>query len=235
MILDIVSLVIILIFIVAGIKNGAAKVISGFAAAIASFVVSIFGAHFLSMLVYNLFFKQTIISNINSIISNPKLVTAAEKADAFLSSVPGMFNNAFDYFDTTEANLVNWFQSSSVDKIENLIKAPITGIVSVITFILIFALVFFLLKKLFGLLAKVFRLPVIRVVDSLFGFFLGALEGILAVYFIVLIFRLLIPLTGNRLFLFNEEYVSCSYFFSRLYSGGLTSFLQSFLFGLDNI
>lgn len=235
MILDIVSLILIIIFIIIGIKKGAAKVISGFAAAIASFVISIFGAHFLSTLVYNLFFKQTIISNINSIINNPKLSSSTDKADAFLNSFPAMFNNIFDYFDTKEENLANWFKMSSVDKIENLIKAPITGIISIIFFILIFIIMFFLLNKLFGLLAKVFRLPVIRVVDSLFGFFLGALEGILAVYFIVLIFRLLIPLTGNEVFLFNEEYVYSSYFFSRLYSGGLTSFLQSFLFSLDNI
>ena len=112
---------------------------------------------------------------------------------------------------------------------------PVVGVISIIFFVILFLILLFLLRKVFGGIARIFRLPIIRIVDSLAGFVLGLLEGLLCVYILAFAFKLIIPLTGGELFILNEAYVSESLFFSLFYFGDLITIIQSFIYSFSNI
>lgn len=235
MILDIISLIIVLIFTVIGVKTGSAKAICRLLSVVCSFLLAVFLSHFLAELVYNAFIKQTIIENISKVINDSALTTASEKASQFFASFPTVFSNSLSYFGVTEAKVSSMFDTSAVSSIESVIMTPVVGLISIILFVILFVILLFVLKKVFGGISKIFRLPLIRVVDSVFGFVLGLVEGIFVVYLLALATKLIIPLTGGDLYILNEAYVADSMLFSLLYFGDLSTLVQSFIFSFSNI
>lgn len=235
MILDIISLIVILLFIIIGIKTGAAKAVCRLLSAVSAFLFAVFISHFLAELVYNAFIKQTIISNVNTIVNDSAMATAAEKAVGFLASLPMFLTNTLTYFGVNEAKVTELFGSSAVSAVEEVIMTPVVGLISIIFFVILFIVLLFLFKKVFDCIAKLFRLPLIRVVDSLLGGALGLFEGLIAVYIWAFVFKLIIPLTGGDLFVFNEAYVSESMFFSLFYFGDFNTIIQSFIYSFSNI
>lgn len=235
MILDILSLIIILVFAIIGIKTGAAKVICRLLSVVIAFLAAVFLSHFLAELVYNTFIRQTIIDNISKVVNDSALSTAADKAAGLLGGLPMVLSNSLAYFGVTEVKLSSMFDTSAVESIEGVIMTPVVGVISIVFFVILFILLLFLLKKVMGGISKIFRLPLIRVVDSAFGFVLGLFEGLLVVYILAFLLKLVIPLTGGDLFILNEVYVADSIFFSLLYFGGLTSVVQSFIYSFSNI
>lgn len=235
MIFDIISLIIIVVFAIIGAKTGAAKVIFRLLSFVCSLLLAVFLSHFLAELVYNAFIKQTITDNISKVINDTALATTADKAAELFSIFPAFFANSLSYFGVTEASVASMFDSSAVSGIEGVIMTPVVGVISIVFFVILFILLLFLLKKVFGGISKIFRLPIIRVVDSAIGFVLGIIEGALAVYLLALMIKLIIPLTGGDLFFINEAYVSKSFFFSLFYFGGLNSLVQSFIYSFSNI
>lgn len=235
MIYDIISLIIIIVFVIIGVKSGAAKAICRLLSLISSFLLAVFLSHFLAELVYNAFIKQTIIDNISTVINDSALSTAAEKAQGIIDSLPLVLSNSLSYFGVSSVNLTTMMTSSQVNSIESVIMTPVVGVISIIFFIILFVLLLFVLKKVFRGISKLFRLPLIRVIDSAFGFLLGIIEGVLAVSILAFALKLIIPLTGGNLFILNEATVADSMFFSLLYFGGLSSLVQGFIFSFSNI
>jgi len=235
MILDIISLIIIVVFAIIGVKTGAAKVVFRLLSVVCAFLLSVFLSHFLAELVYNVFIKQTITENISKVVNDSTLNTTAEKATQLLSSFPLVLTNTLAYFGVTEDSVSKMFDTSAVSGIENVVMTPVVGVVSIIFFVILFILLLFVLKKVFGGISRIFRLPLVRVVDSAFGFVLGLLEGVFAVYIFAFILKLVIPLTGGELFVFNESYVADSLFFSLFYFGGLNTLVQGFIYSFNNI
>lgn len=235
MIYDIVSLIIIIVFVIIGVKSGAAKAICRLLSLVFSFILAVFLSHFLAELVYNTFIKQTIIDNISSVVNDSALSTAAEKAQGIMDSLPLVLSNSLSYFGVSSASLTSMLTSSQVNSIESVIMTPIVGVISIVFFIILFVLLLFVLKRVFRGISKIFRLPLIRVIDSAFGFVLGILEGVLAVSVLAFALKLVIPLTGGDLFILNEAAVADSMFFSLLYFGGLSSLVQGFIFSFSNI
>ncbi len=230
MILDILCLIIIIVFAIIGIKTGAAKVIFRLLSVVCAFVFALFLSHFLAELVYNVFIKQTIIDNVSKVISDTALSTASEKAAELLNSLPALLSNSLDYFGVTESKITDMFSTSAVTGIEGAIMTPVVGVISIVFFIILFLLLLFVFKKLFGGISKIFRLPFIRVIDSVIGFALGILEGILIICILAFALKLIIPLTGGSIYIINEAYIRESYIFSLFYFGGFNSLVQSFIY-----
>lgn len=235
MIFDILTLIIIVVFAIVGFKTGAAKVIARLLALVCAFVLSLFLSHFLAELVYNTFIRQAVMDNITKVINDSALASASDKATALLEGLPELLSNSLVYFGIDNARIASLFDVKAAEKIQSLIMTPVVGVISIILFIILFIILLFLLKKVFSFVAKVFRLPVIRVIDSAVGLVFGLLEGGFAVYILAFLLRLAIPLTGGELYILNEAYVSSSYVFSMFYFGTLNSFVQSFIYSLGNI
>ncbi len=152
-----------------------------------------------------------------------------------MASLPAVLTNSLAYFGVNEAKVSELFSTSATLAIEEVIMTPVVGVISIVFFVILFIVLLFVLKKFFGGISKLFRLPLIRVVDSIAGFVLGILEGLLVVYILAFALKLIIPLTGGDLFILNEAYVSESLFFSLFYFGGLNTLIQSFIYSFGNI
>lgn len=232
MFFDILSLIIIVIFAIIGVKNGAAKVVCRILSVAAAFVLAVFLSHFLAELVYNTFIKQTITESINSAVINSYSGSAAEKAVELLSNLPVLLSNVLAYFGVSEASVAAMLSSSASNALEAAVMTPVVGIISVIFFIILFIAFRFLLNKVFSAVAKVFRLPVIRVLDSFLGVVFGVVEGFLLLWVFALVLRLVIPLTNGSFFVFSESYLADSVFFSLLYFGDISELVQGFIYKL---
>lgn len=235
MILDIFCLIIVVVFAIIGIKTGAAKVVFRLLSVVCAFVLSLFLSHFLAELVYNVFIKQTITDIISKVVNDTALGTAQQKASELLGSLPALLANSLEYFGISEAKVTDMFNTSAVSGIEGAIMTPIVGVISIIFFVVLFLLSLFVFKKIFGGVSKIFRLPFIRVVDSLLGLVLGVLEGIMTICLFAFVLKLVIPLTGSNVYVINEAYISESFVFSLFYFGGINSFVQSFIYSFSNI
>lgn len=233
MIYDIISLIIIVVFAIIGAKTGAAKVFFRILSYVAAFMVSVFLSHFLAELVYNTFIRQTITDNIADVVNNSSLATASEKASEFLAALPSFFSNSISYFGVSDDSLSAMFTDSAVSGIESVVMTPVVGVISLILFVILFVVLLFLFKRLFGGIAKIFRLPLINIADTIVGLVLGVLEGILAVYLLALLIKLVIPLTGGDVLILNETYVADSQFFSLFYFGELSSLVQGFIYSIS--
>lgn len=239
MIFDIASLIVIVAFVIVGIKTGAAKILIRLISYVLSAVLSGIIAHFLADFIYNTFIKSYVISNIESALADTGINTVAEKTANIMSSIPFVFSNVLGYFGFADSNVENVLkagESSAAESIaqslEQIIMPAFVGVISVLLAILLFGILFFIIKKLLRVVEKFFRLPIIKIVDSFAGALLGCAEGMMILYFAVLIIKLLIPLSGGSWPVVNEEYIRESLFFSYLYFGNLTTFVQNLVFAI---
>ncbi|MBE6794913.1 MAG: hypothetical protein E7532_08280 [Ruminococcaceae bacterium] len=235
MLYDILFLIIAVLFTIIGAKCGFSRFLSRLISVIAAFFISLIVAHLLAELIYSAFIRGSIISNINSASQSLGVSSALDSAGKLLSAFPEFLANTFAYFGIDQTSLAALFTDSALESIEQLLKTPIVGLITIILFILLFGLILFLCSKLFGALFKVLKLPVIRIFDTLAGGACGLLEGLLIVYIITLTLKLIIPLSDGQWMFINESYIAESLVFSKLYFGGITNFLQSTIFSFNAI
>lgn len=230
MFFDIFSLIILIIFAIIGVKTGAAKAVCRLLSFLCALGLAVVASHFLAELVYSTFLRQTILDNIKSAVNSTSLSSASEKAAQLLMGFPTFVSNALAYFGVNDTGLTSVIESHSVAGAESMLKTPVVGVISLVFFIILFVLLLFFLKKLFGGIAKLFRLPVIRVLDSTLGLVLGLAEGVLTIFVFALALKLLIPLTDGSCFVFNEAYIAQSWVFSLIYFGDFSLLVQGFIF-----
>lgn len=232
---DIIFLIIIVIFAIIGFTCGFSKILRRVFSVVCAFFLTLFAAHYLAELIYNVFMRSAVISNINSAVHQSGLDNALDKAGQLLSSFPAFLTNVFEYFEITQSSLASLINDSATESIESLFMTPIVGLMSVLIFILLFGFIFFLCSKLFKAVFKLFRLPVIRILDSVAGLLFGIIEGLIVVYIFTLLLRIIIPLTDGEWLFINESYIKESFVFSKLYFGGIINFFQSTVFRFNAI
>ncbi len=232
MLFDIISLIIIVISLIIGFKTGAAKVIGRLFSLVISFLCAVFLSHILASFIYTTFIQAAVINNITEIANNSALATASQKANELLSDFPIIFANIMSYFNVTESSVTDLYNSSAMNTIENAVMTPVVAVISLILFLILFGLILFLVRKLINLIVKLFRLPVIRVLDSAVGLFIGLMEGLILIYILAIAVSIAIPFTGGNLYFLNEGYINSSYVFSLIYNGEIVNSLQNFIFSI---
>lgn len=242
MIYDLILLIILIVFVVAGIRRGAAKTLLSLVALVASAVLSVALSRFLSQLIFDLFIRGALEDSINSVLANAVVGDVAQTAADIISALPAFILSAMTYFGMPEASFESFCAQSIAEKgeaastaITDAVMPTVTGAISAVVGIILFIVLTVVLSKVAGIIAKVFRLPVIRIADSLLGGVLGLAEGVLTVFVAVVLLKMFIPLfSGNWTFL-SAEYIESSYVFSAFYSGKLTDWIQQFTYNADKI
>ena len=232
MLFDIISLIIIIVFLIIGYKVGAAKVIGRFAALVFAFISAVCLSRLLANFIYYAFIHKAVLNNITSIANDSGLATAAQKTNELLSSSPAFFANILSYFNINDASFSALFNESAISSIENAFMVPVVAIISLILFIILFGVILFLSRKLVKILVKLFRLPLIKVFDSAIGLIFGLIEGILIIYILAITVSIIIPFTNGNVYILNEEYINKSLVFTFIYSGNIVSFLQNLFFSI---
>lgn len=233
MVLDIIIVAFFLIFVIIGIKSGAAKTLLKLVGTLlAVFLASSFGS-VIAKWIYEGFFQKGIINSINTAIEQSGTGDALQSV---ANSLPDLVYNALSLLGISKESLIsqtenaaNASQATISQTFEGIISPVLTSIISFFVIIILFILLSVLFKFLIRLLLNVFELPVLHTVNRLLGGVLGALEGVAVVYLMILLIRLILPFAGDDFFI-TEQLINQSVLFKAMYNidifGGITQLIN---------
>lgn len=242
MIYDLVILVILIVFLIRGIRRGAAKTLLSALALVSSAVLSIAFSGFLSQFIFDLFIRTSLESKITQVLVSSAVNSVAQTASDVVAAIPAFVISAMAFFGLPQNNFEVFCAQAVSEKgelaagsITEAVEPAITGVISTILCIILFIVLSLLLSKLAKVISKVFRLPLIRVVDSIFGAVLGLCEGFITVTLILMLFNLLLPLFPAQWTFLSQEYIDTSYVFRAIYNGEIISWVQQFTYSAHKL
>lgn len=195
MIANIIIIATIVLFIIIGIKRGIAKTLLNLAGLIFTAITAYYLSSFLAQLIYDNFLKQTIISNLEQIIEQQGIEYAVLNCfdavpifiTAILSLIFGLFGVSLEEFQKN-MSFSKDVSLSLAENIEASLSSTVTTVLAIILIILLFIIILILVKKIIKLALKIFEIPVIKQINKLLGGLLGAVEGIVFLWFAINIF-----------------------------------------------
>lgn len=185
MIADIIIISIILLFGVIGVARGIAKTILNIAAFVLSILVANWLSEFLSELIYTSFVKEAFTTNLQTAMQTTTETTLQNSMSNLPEWAGAIVNPVLSFFGINADSAVKTVDITTqlATTAESLLKPFVVGVFAMILTALL-ALVLFIIAKMFLVkpLAKVFRIPVLRQLNQLFGGILGLLEGLLIAF-----------------------------------------------------
>ena len=206
MVVDLIVLSIILIFVIIGIKRGIAKTLLSLAGVILCAISAYYLSELLAQSFYDAFLKQTIITNIENMIEQNGLEYAVQNPFeampqwilTILTFILTLFGATIDEFEKNIAFSKN-LSLTIAQNIEKTLSGLIISIFMIILTILLFIVLFYFVKKIIKLTLNVFEIPVIKQINKLLGGLLGAIEGIVVVWFAINIFYAIMTFTSPEI------------------------------------
>lgn len=196
MLADISIVLIVILFILIGVKRGFAKSVLGIIGLIVSFFAAQFLADFLANAVYNAFLKQTVVDNVNTYINTSGVDYALTQgfsalpdwANGFVSGTVSFLGGNFNELEQGIRETTHSALTTTATTIENTIQTVSVTIFDILFLIILFIVLYIIVRKLIKLVSRLFKLPIIKQVNSVLGGIFGAAEGILIVFLAVNIF-----------------------------------------------
>lgn len=207
MVADLIIIALIIIFALIGMKRGIAITILNIAGIIVTAIAAYYLSGLLSDFIYDTFLHQTITQNLQQIVSQSGLQYAAQNCldslpdwvNGILSFILGLFGISISEFQKSmqmpQSNSIN-----SIGIIENSIKSVVTSVFDVVLLVLLAIIIFIIVKLIVKRLSGLFKLPVIKQINKLFGGMLGIAEGIVFVFIAVNIFYAVVNQAYPELF-----------------------------------
>ncbi len=230
MIYDIITIALIVIFLIVGIRRGAARTLVGIVANIVGYTVSVYLAKLTAAYIYSSMIENTIIQSVSDSVT-----TISDNAmDTLFGSVPEFFRQLFgttgDDMHAALSDTVGDLSSAAAATVETAVKPTVMGILSFLLTLLFFVLVMFLLRR-FAIrpILKLFKLPVLSGINRFFGGVLGVVEGLVIVSIIAFLLHLVLPYISSASGIFNESTIYNSYIFYHFYSGNIFTALTSLI------
>lgn len=203
MISTLIIILIVVLFLILGIRRGAAATLLNFAAMIANAIVSHFLGAALAQAMYDAFFKARVIESLETTISQKGAEFAAQNS---MQALPGGIRGILEFFarifGVTAQDLQGrlMLSSNQTEAIARTIEKPLQELavffLSILLSVVIFALLWIILKLLIRVALRVFRLPVIRQIDMVLGIVFGLLEGLVFACIIANVVYLLLSFTN---------------------------------------
>ncbi|HCA05398.1 MAG TPA: hypothetical protein DEO32_05830 [Ruminococcaceae bacterium] len=192
MISDIIIIFLIVFFAFLGYRRGLARTLLNFAAMLASSMLASFVSDGLAQLIYDAFFKQSVISSIQNTINTKGVETAVNTsvrcAPDWVQSILGGFMKTLGMsLDDVQRSLtITNDQSLTVaQNLEKPVGELTVGVISIVLTGIVFVLLFMLFKLLIRKIIRVFDIPVVGLVNHLLGTVTGLAEGLVFVVFAV--------------------------------------------------
>lgn len=222
-ILDILIIVTIFLFMLAGYKKGFIRSLFSFICSIVSLITSFFLAPIFSNWVYETFIRDAIISNITKVISESMGQNVNAKVESVISSIPFNINDILGTFGISESKigiLLGNSATNSAFAIERLFYPVVMNYVNVLVGLILFLLISISIKLMSRVVFKATQVPVIRQVDWLLGMLFGMFKGL--IFVIVLLAALSIINRFDKSGVLNEyiseENVNSTFIFKHIYN-----------------
>lgn len=200
MLADIIIAVIIVIFIIIGVKCGIGKTVLGIIGLFVTYGVANGLSNWLSQMIYNSFLEQTVVENVNSYMSSYGLDYLFENSFSALPDWIRWLVSIFGGSSESVAKYVsqaNYAQSSATDMITQTLETMTVSAIRIVLMIVLFILIYIIVRKLIKLALKAFKIPVLKQVNGFLGGVLGAFNGVLCVWIFVNVLCIIEQITAN--------------------------------------
>lgn len=193
---DLILLALVAFFVFTGIRKGFARTLLSFAARIASIVIAYFVSDTYAEVVYERFFKETLINAIESDFGSQLTGNIGEQIHSVWSVLPQTLLNIGESFGLDMLAIHGELDGVDISQgvssvIEETVAGPIAvAICKIIVFAAASAVVSFVLAILVNLLCKVVKLPVLKTADKLLGAGLGLINGFICLFILSFIFTI---------------------------------------------
>lgn len=195
--IDAVLVVIVLACTVWGLKKGFVKSLLGFIGYVVALLAAIGISNWLAAFVYDGFLREVFIQKISSVLTDGAASTAAEQAEKLLEALPGFVANALGNQGLTAESLEGTLTGSVAviaPQVADMISPVVINLMRIIFTVVLFSALLFLVRVLVKAVGSVFRLPVLRQMDSLLGGAFGLLSGFVFVLLLTAILGLAVPM-----------------------------------------
>lgn len=185
-IIDLLLLAIVIFFLFSGARRGFVRTLLSFGSRIASFMIAFFVSDEYDELIYEKFFKESVINNIDEKISSTAVGDISQRISDALNAVPESFlsfvkNLGVDFSGLGEVAADSAAEGELSSFIEQTLAGPVTVMVCrIIIFAVAYALLSFAFSILINVVCRIVKLPVLRTANKALGGVLGLLNGLIS-------------------------------------------------------
>lgn len=151
-----------------------------------------------------------------------------EKVGKFLPSLSGSAVTDGISVSAVRAVTLKMFDTKGSFKsavMDGIIAPNCTMLIRTIVFGILFLLTMLILRIVASVTSLINKIPVIGKVNAFLGFVLGLVEGIVAVFIVCLVTRLIVSLCGANSILFNDTAINSTFVFKLFYDFDFLNFL----------
>ena len=198
--LDIGFVIIILLCVVFGYKKGFFKSIAGFIGAVIAMFLAWVLAGLIANALYQGIFREKLIDHISAVLSNDALASFPEKAAQVVANLPGFLSNTLNNQGITSSQIEQSLQAAgnnAAPATADLISPAVIWLLQLLLTVILFFILVILVRLVIKLIGNVFRLPVLRQVDSILGGLFGIFKGVVYIFLVCILLQLLMPVIGN--------------------------------------
>ncbi len=214
--LDLLTIVIILIFVFFGFKKGVARAALTSASTLIAGIVSSALSKPIAESIYESSIKPSLVSKIDNAVKTAQQSGKSVPTSDIIKSLPNYVRNSLPSFDITNERLRDAIRDGS-KAAEGLLRPIIVSFITCIVTVILFLLIVVAAKIIIKIVCDKMDMVTKGIVDSFFGALVGLLEGFLVVIVIAFVLRIAIPHMNEVPELFSDESISDSYVFRGIY------------------
>ena len=212
MLLDLISLIILVVFIALGFKKGFIKSTMGLATVILSLVIAMnfwaYPANYINENFVEPYFASETSDSISALMNGGTEVIPPEKLfddkPEALRDIADKFGIDIDtiseYYDTVVKNVTNSFNTNEIsEKLSEFIVESLSKTVSnIIGFAVLFIASLVVFSLVFRIVGLIFKLPILKFTNKLAGALLGLIKAFIIIIVVTNVLFNLVVVTGNN-------------------------------------
>lgn len=232
MIFDVIVVVIFIVLIALNIYRGAARSLARLIATVVSYLTATAIGQWLSQLSYNAIVRPALEKAVTNAVSG----VSTKAADGIISALPSWLTGItnLDAEDLTRAfsDPISNATDTISEAVNTAVKPVACGILTFFITIIVFLFLMMILQRiLVRPLARLFRFPVLNVINRVGGAVIGVIDAVLLVCMLAYLTKLILVNVGSNSSWFNESTINNSFIFYHFYSGNIFTWIGSMISG----
>ena len=232
MIFDVIVILIFVALIALNVFRGAAKSLARFIATLVSYLGATAIGQWLSLLSYNSIVRPAMEKAVANAVSG----VSTDAAESIISALPSWLTGIVDLkaedLTNTFSEPISNATGTITEAVNTAVKPVACGILTFFITIIAFLFLMIILQRiLVKPLVRLFRFPVLNVVNRVGGAVIGLIDAILLVCMLAYLIKLIIVNVGSNSSWFNESTINNSFIFYHFYSGNIFTWIGSLISG----
>ncbi len=214
--LDLLTIVVIIVFVFIGYKKGVAKTALTLGSSLLSLIISILFSKPIAESFYDSTIKPSLISKFDSAVKTAAQSGKSLVVDDVLKVLPNYVKNSLPNFNISNQSLGSAVRNSS-EAAESLLRPIIISFTTCIVTVILFLALSIIARIVINIICEKKDIIAMGLIDSFFGALVGLVEGFIIVIAAAFILRIAIPHMKQPPEIFTEESISSSYVFRGIY------------------